>query len=105
MLRNAAAQDNGSANDDLEIDHKLTNETHAPLKTDIDKIENDEAKELLRNKCTQAGIILGNSLEETHEATQRNHEPAKVEIGETVGAGPEEVPGNTAWEDVAAAGT
>ena len=106
MLRNAAAHDNGSANDDLEMDRKLTKETHAPLKTDtkdMDEIENDKSKELLRSMFTQADIVLDNNLEEIHEATQRNRELAKVEIGEMEGVGPGEVPGNAAWEDVATA--
>ena len=64
ILRNAAAQNNGSANDELEMDHKLTKEIRGPLKIDakdMDKIEKDESKELLKNWFTQAGIVLGNN--------------------------------------------
>ena len=101
MLRNAVAQDDGSANDDLDTIHKRTKDIHEPIKSnseDMDETEN--AKEPLRDNFIQDCIDVNSDLEEIHEATKRNYETAKVEIGETEDAGPEEMPGNAAQEDV-----
>ena len=103
VLRNAAAQDDGFADDDLDTIRRLTKEIHEPLKPDseeMDETENAKPKEPLRDNPIQDDVTIDSGLEEIYKVTQSNHELNKDGIGETEHAGPKGRPGNAAQENV-----
>ena len=65
VLRNAAAQDDGFADDDLDTIRKLTEEIHEPLKADseeMDETKNAEPEEPLRDNPIQNDVAVNSGL-------------------------------------------